>query len=58
MFLEWENNIGTLQIISMKFQNSGKFQNNAINDVTVNDVTDFTELCDYNFELTCWNFLC
>ena len=42
----------------MKFQNSGKFQNNAINDVTVNDVTDFTELCDYNFELTCWNFLC
>ena len=42
----------------MKFQNSGKFQSNAINDVTVNDVTDFTELCDYNFELTCWNFLC
>ena len=26
MFLEWENNIGKLQIIS------GKFQNNAIND--------------------------
>ena len=28
MFLEWENNSGKLQIIS------GKFQNNAINDVT------------------------
>ena len=27
MLLEWENNTGTLQIIS------GKFQNNAINDV-------------------------
>ena len=27
MFLEWENNNGKLQIIS------GKFQNNAINDV-------------------------
>ena len=27
MFLEWENNSGKLQIIS------GKFQNNAINDV-------------------------
>ena len=27
MFLEWENNRGKLQIIS------GKFQNNAINDV-------------------------
>ena len=26
MFLEWENNGG-------KFHNSGKFQNNAINDV-------------------------
>ena len=33
MFLEWENNRGKLQIISVKFQNSGKFQNNAINDV-------------------------
>ena len=27
MFLEWENNSGKLQIIS------GKFQNNAVNDV-------------------------
>ena len=27
MFLEWENNSGKLQIIS------GKFQNNAINDI-------------------------
>ena len=27
MFLEWENNSGKVQIIS------GKFQNNAINDV-------------------------
>ena len=33
MLLEWENNSGKLQIISRKFQNSGKFQNNAINDV-------------------------
>ena len=33
MFLEWENNSEKLQIISWKFQNSGKFQNNAINDV-------------------------
>ena len=33
MFLEWENNSGKLQIISGKFQNSEKFQNNAINDV-------------------------
>ena len=33
MFLEWENNSGKLQIISGKFQNSWKFQNNAINDV-------------------------
>ena len=33
MFLEWENNSGKLQIISGKFLNSGKFQNNAINDV-------------------------
>ena len=33
MFLEWENNSGKLKIISGKFQNSGEFQNNAINDV-------------------------
>ena len=33
MFLEWENNSGKLQIISGKFQNSDKFQNNAINNV-------------------------
>ena len=33
MFLEWENNSGKFQIISLKFQNSGKFQNKAINDV-------------------------
>ena len=33
MFLEWENNSQKLQIISGKFQNSGEFQNNAINDV-------------------------
>ena len=33
MFLEWENNNRKLQIISGKFQNSGTFQNNAINDV-------------------------
>ena len=33
MFLEWEYNSGKLQIISRKFQNSGEFQNNAINDV-------------------------
>ena len=32
LFLEWENS-GRLQIISLKFQNSGKFQNKAINDV-------------------------
>ena len=32
MFLEWENNSGKLQI-TRKFQNSGEFQNNAINDV-------------------------
>ena len=33
MFLELENNNGKLQIISRKFQNSGKFQTNAIDDV-------------------------
>ena len=33
MFLKWENNSGKLQMISEKFQNSGKFQNNAINNV-------------------------
>ena len=33
MLLEWANNSGKLQIITRKFQNSGKFQNNAINDV-------------------------
>ena len=33
MFLEWENNSGKLQIITRKFQNSGKFHNKAINDV-------------------------
>ena len=33
MFLEWDHNSGKLQIISGKFQNSEKFQNNAINDV-------------------------
>ena len=33
MFLEWENNSGKLQIVSGKIQNSGKFQNNTINDV-------------------------
>ena len=33
MFLEWENNSGKLQIISGKFQNRGKFEDNAINDV-------------------------
>ena len=32
MLLEWENNSGKLQI-TRKFQNSGEFQNNAINDV-------------------------
>ena len=32
LFLEWEKS-GKLQIISLKFQNSGKFQNEAINDV-------------------------
>ena len=33
MFLEWENNNGKLRTIRRKFQNSGKFQNKAINDV-------------------------
>ena len=33
MFVEWDNNSTKLQIISRKFQDSGKFQNNAINDV-------------------------
>ena len=33
MFLEWENNSGKFQIISGKFQNREKFQNNAINNV-------------------------
>ena len=33
MYLEWENNSRKLQIISGKFQSSGKFQNNTINDV-------------------------
>ena len=33
MFLEWENNSGKLKIISEKFQGSGKFQNNATNDI-------------------------
>ena len=33
MLLLWENNSGNLQIISGKIQNSGQFQNNAINDV-------------------------
>ena len=33
MFLEWENNSGKLLTISEKSQDSGKFQNNAINDV-------------------------
>ena len=33
MFLEWENNSEKLEIISWKFHNSEKFQNNAINDV-------------------------
>ena len=33
MFLERENNSGKLQIISGEFQNNGKFQNNAINNV-------------------------
>ena len=33
MFLEWENKSWKFQIISQKFQNSRKFQNNAINNV-------------------------
>ena len=33
MFLDWENNSEKSQIISGKFQNSRKFQNNAINDI-------------------------
>ena len=33
MSLESENNSGKLQITNGKFQSSGKFQNNAINDV-------------------------
>ena len=33
MFLAQENSSGKLQIIIRKFQNSGKFQNNATNDV-------------------------
>ena len=33
MFLEGENSSGKPQIISGKFQNSGKFENNAIKDV-------------------------
>ena len=44
MFLEWESNSGKLQIINRKFQNSGKFQNNAINDVKQIS-------CDYNNEI-------
>ena len=46
MFLELENNSGKLQIVSGKFQNSGKLQNNAINNVkqislshVINDIT-------------------
>ena len=33
MFFESENSSGKLQIISGKFHNSRKFQNNAINNV-------------------------
>ena len=33
MFLKWENISRKLQIISRKFQNSGKFQNSAINNI-------------------------
>ena len=46
MFLELENNSGKLQIVSGKFQKSGKLQNNAINNVkqislshVINDIT-------------------
>ena len=48
MFLEWENNSGKLQIISEKFQNSGKFQNNAINDVKQISLSHLIYLCDYS----------
>ena len=33
MFLGREDNSGKLQVISGRFKNSRKFQNNAINDV-------------------------
>ena len=33
MFFEWKKDSGKLQVISGKSQNSGKFQNNALNDV-------------------------
>ena len=39
MFLEWENNSRKLQIISRKFQYSGKFQNNTINELKKNSLS-------------------
>ena len=44
MFLGWENNSGKLQIISEKFQNSGEFQNNAINDVKQISLSDVIKI--------------
>ena len=42
MFLEWENNSGKLQIIS------GKFQNNAINNVK--QISLSHAITDWNFQ--------
>ena len=53
MFLEWENNSGKLQIIS------GKFQNNAINDVKQISLSDViiekNTLIVYNENCAYWS---
>ena len=58
MFLEWENNSGKLQI-NRKFQNSGKFQNNAINDVKqISRSHVITPWIDTNFSCNFESELC
>ena len=60
MFLEWENNSGKLQIISGKFQNSDKFQNNAINNVkqiSLSHVITLSNWYDYLNPKCKWNLL-
>ena len=53
MFLEWENNSGKLQIISRKFQKTGKNQNNGINAVKQISLSHVIMKKSFSFRSNC-----